>query len=574
LTDAPAKRSLRAHAPTAAAIAIFLLIGLVLYGSAGHDDSHITYWAALALRRFGKIVNYNGDRVEQSSSLAHVVLLALLGALTRLDMPALGPITSIAGGAATVALSAPLAARLAPAAPAARWGAALCVATAASFVYWSFGGLETTLFTAAALVFLITAARYLEAPSRRPLARAAAVTLLLLCARPEAPLVVACTLIVALAHAAHRRALRPALVLAAVAAAEALLVFGFRRAYFGAFFPNPVYTKATGLEPAGGLRYLAANLLPAGAGIVAFAVLGLALAAKDAVVEKEARFPAVLTGAFVIAYTGFIVLTGGDWMAGGRFVAHVLPLLCVLAAAAAARVIGRARWTAAAVAILVAANLYGVFALADGVSLGRPIWSTSGLRAGVDARVGPRGYSWFELVNKVHLRDTTIAASLVDVVSALRKARPDRVLTVMSSQAGMVAYHAFAQHYGAIRFLDTCSLVTRDLLSCLPASKFDRRQVGMQLPIDRYFRDEAAIDAQCGTRRPDIVFGLGHRGIEPVLERHGYTIVVHQRGRIDNEGWGKRFKTPLDADEFIAVDSALLAGVDFPVQPAWTWDIR
>ena len=115
-TSTSTPRPLRARAPTAAAIAVLLLLGFALFGSAGHDDSHITYWAALALQRFGQLVNYNGDRVEQSSSLAHVVLLALLGLTTRLPMPTLGPLTSIAGGAVTVALAGRLAGRIAPAA--------------------------------------------------------------------------------------------------------------------------------------------------------------------------------------------------------------------------------------------------------------------------------------------------------------------------------------------------------------------------------------------------------------------------------------------------------------------------
>ncbi len=396
--------------------------------------------------------------------------------------------------------------------------------------------------------------------------------LLLVCARPEAPLVLACTLVVTLAHAAHkRRSLRPALLLAAVFVAEAAMVFGFRRAYFGAFFPNPVYTKATTIEAAVGLRYLSKNLFPAGIGIVAGVVPSSRRMPSSSARRGSRRCSRERSRSRTRASSCSQAATG--WRAAGSSRTS-LPLLCVVAVAALARVIARPRWVAGVAAALVAVNLYGVFALADGVSLGRPIWSTSGLRGEVDARVGPRGYSWFELVNKVHLRDTTIAASLVDVVAAIRKAKPDRVLHVMSSQAGMVAFHAFEQHYEALRFMDTCSLVTRDLLRCLPASKFDRRQVGMQLPIDRYFREEAAIDAHCGTTRPDIVFGLGHRGLEAVLERYGYTIVVQQRGRIENEGWGKHLRAPLDADEFIAVDTAVLSGVDFAVQPVWTWDIR
>ena len=46
------------------------LVGLLLFSSTGHDDAHITEWAAYSLARFGEILNYNGQRFEQSSSLS------------------------------------------------------------------------------------------------------------------------------------------------------------------------------------------------------------------------------------------------------------------------------------------------------------------------------------------------------------------------------------------------------------------------------------------------------------------------------------------------------------------------
>ncbi len=579
---APLPHPLRAHAGTAGAVALFLLIGFVLFGSTGHDDSHITYWAALALRRYGQIVNYNGERVEQSSSLAHVVLLALLNAATRVSIPTLGPVTSIAGGAAAVVLAGRLGGLLAPGKPAARWGAELLTATAGSFVYWAFGGLETTIFAAASLWLVLACARVLDdagasAPGRRGVGVAAAAMALFVCLRPEAPLVLGCVLAVALGHALRRgaAAVRAALVLVAVGGGEAVLLFAFRRAYFGAFFPNPVYSKATTLAPAGGLRYQEANLCPAAVALLIAAAVGLFFVVKDAATDRTSRAPAALAAAFALAYAGINALTGGDWMAGGRFVAHVLPMLCVLAAAGVARAVANAWARRAALALLVYGNLYGIWGLANGVSLGRPIWTTGALRTGVEARTGPRGYSWFELVNEVHLRDTTIAAALVDVVGALRRARPDRPLLVMSGQAGMVAYHAFAEHYGALRFIDVCSLATREFRSCVPAAQLDRRTVGLVLPLERYFRNEPAIDAKCGTRRPDLVFGLSHRGEAAMLERSGYTLFVQQRGRIESGVAGRPWlRTSLPADEFIAVDSALLAEAGLAARPAWTWDIR
>ena len=56
----------------AVAVALHLGLGFVLYSSSGPDDVHITYAAAANLLRHGAITNYNGDPIEQSSSVAHV----------------------------------------------------------------------------------------------------------------------------------------------------------------------------------------------------------------------------------------------------------------------------------------------------------------------------------------------------------------------------------------------------------------------------------------------------------------------------------------------------------------------
>lgn len=560
----------------AAAIFLFLLLGFGLFSSTGHDDSHITYWVAFALQKFGRLCNYNGERVEQSSSLAHVVLLAILGMVTPISLPTLGPITSILGGVASILLGGKLARRIAPGAVP---GVELVIATAATFVYWSFGGLETTLFAAASLWLILACDAYLTAPGARLFQPAAAIAVFLT-ARPEAPIVLACTFAAMLVHGAlARRAgdagmIRRALALAVLAAGTAALLFAFRRFYFGSFFPNPVYTKATTIEIRGGLSYLWAYTSWTGIWIAAAALAAVGMILRD-LARGPARPGAALTAAFFGAYAGFVVLTGGDWMSGGRFIAHFIPVVSVLAVDGISRLAPRPRIAAAIVGAGVIMNTWGAVALADKASTGRPLWTTGGLRAELDARVGPRGFGWFEIANRVHLRDTTVAANLVDVIGKVRAAHPDRRLLMMSSQAGMVAYHAFVAHHDALRFIDMCSLVTRDIRACLPASQLDRRQVGLQLRFDRYFGAQAAIDERCGTRRPDIVFGLGHRGIEPVLEKNGYTIVFRQRGMIQSEGIGAAWlRSPVSSDEFIAVDTALLAGSGVEVRPVYRWDIR
>ena len=94
----------------AAAIGCFLIFGILLLPSTGRDDTHITYWAAHSLANFGEIVNYSGDRVEQSSSLLLVVALAVLGWIIPLPLTELGWLFSVLFGVGTLLVSARLAA--------------------------------------------------------------------------------------------------------------------------------------------------------------------------------------------------------------------------------------------------------------------------------------------------------------------------------------------------------------------------------------------------------------------------------------------------------------------------------
>ena len=76
-------------------------VGILLFPVSGTDDKYITYWSAHALANLGEMVNYNGERVEQSSSLTHVLLLAALAKLVPLSMSGIGWVVSVAFGLAT-----------------------------------------------------------------------------------------------------------------------------------------------------------------------------------------------------------------------------------------------------------------------------------------------------------------------------------------------------------------------------------------------------------------------------------------------------------------------------------------
>ena len=121
---------------TALGLAIGLLAGALLaatqFPAAGNDDTHITYWAAHALAHYGSILNYNGEHLEQSSSLLLVLLLALVHGLFGLPLPATAWVLGIAAALAALVVATKLAQRVDPeAAP----FVALLAATSLPFAY-------------------------------------------------------------------------------------------------------------------------------------------------------------------------------------------------------------------------------------------------------------------------------------------------------------------------------------------------------------------------------------------------------------------------------------------------------
>ena len=124
---------------------LFVTLAFSLYAAAGTDDSYLTYWAAHTLSSSGEFLNYNGARIEQSSSLLHVLTLAVLHRVTSLSLPTLGVLIGLTCGALTVAMTQRLAGlidqRLS-------LPAGFLIALSTPVLYWSMGGLETTMAAA------------------------------------------------------------------------------------------------------------------------------------------------------------------------------------------------------------------------------------------------------------------------------------------------------------------------------------------------------------------------------------------------------------------------------------------
>jgi hypothetical protein len=144
--------------------AALLILGLSLFTSTVHDDSYISYWAAHTLAEKGQLVNYNGERVEQSSSLAFVVLVALLSRILPFAISNIGPLVSILAGIGTVLLVQRIAVAVNPAL---EFPAGMLAASSSALVYWSFSGMETSLAAFLGAWLLLTYLRVLREDANR-----------------------------------------------------------------------------------------------------------------------------------------------------------------------------------------------------------------------------------------------------------------------------------------------------------------------------------------------------------------------------------------------------------------------
>ncbi|MCB1615103.1 MAG: hypothetical protein KDI30_03720, partial [Pseudomonadales bacterium] len=141
------------HSPFSALAFSFLVIalGFISYVSTGHDDSHITFWASHTLLEQGEILNYNGDRIEQSSTLLFTLLIAATAFVTTINVIDSGYLLGIFFAGANIAMTLLVAQKAAINRPVAL---AIILASSPSYLFWSFSGMETTLTAFCILAFI------------------------------------------------------------------------------------------------------------------------------------------------------------------------------------------------------------------------------------------------------------------------------------------------------------------------------------------------------------------------------------------------------------------------------------
>ena len=549
--------------------AVGFAVGALLFPSSGRDDSYLTYWPAHALATTGEIVNLNGERVEQSSSLLEVVLLAGAAAAVPIPLAILGLALSVLAGLGCVALAHRIAPRLGADPRSASW----LVATATPLVYWSFSGLETSLAALLGLALVAACADHLAHRDRRlPAPVAWAVMGLFLAVRPETVFVLALALAGALVVALVGRArsgggpFAPSAVLGLALAAGLcfLPLVLFRLAWFGAPFPQPVAAKSFTRIASDGLDALlaaGADYLVAQAGTIFLAAFWLGICAAGVTLWRALRGVAppphpVFAALFCGAYLAFVLTTGGDYMEGARYVVPCLPVALLQACGLLRREVPRV--AGPALAGLVALQLAGSLSFARSDSTGVPLASW----LAEDFAYESERFAWTESANRVHRRDLGMAGQLPAIVARIH-AHTERPVTVMSRQMGMVPYYVAREAFGSVRFIDAYGLATRDITSPVFASLLPdwRRERFATL-----FENPEAVERAWGLARPDVLYDL--RAPPSTLSEHGYTIVFQQSGHVT--GPSRLFRGgPVLADCWIAVRDDLLPLLAHDVSGRW-----
>jgi hypothetical protein len=547
---------------TPASYLLILAAGFFVYGATGHDDAHINFWAAWTLLEHGEILNYNNERVEQTTSLLLVIFTVLYHWLFSLDLVTAGFLVDITASAACCWLLL----RLAPAlcASAARWPALLLLSST-SFLLWTYGGMGATL---AALTVLTTTAiwsRWITAQHHDLLqtTQLAITTAALTLVRPEMPLIAIaaafCTTVFHYSdHLKRNRSLQ--LLLISVLAAAAL--FGWQKLYFDSWLPLPVVAKQSGaiLEKLqSGYLYLLFN--SAMNPVVCFSLLATPwLFWRQHRKSHDNAYPQTLLALlaiFVIVYTGFIWTAGGDWMQAGRFLVPILPAATLLLTAAAGQ-LKRIRLAHALLTILFLFQLGMQYVAVATMSKGIPVW------VGYRMAQQHQHYSIFEKLNQEHLRDMAAIDHLADIIPPLRE-KLQRPVVLMSGQAGMIFYYTARRFGHDVIFRDLRGLVEGNLTNCPTIKSVPRGQQGLFWGYKEFFTLLPQLQTDCGVVAPDVIYDLNDmsRKTGQELESLGYTL-LHQEGGFPVENTTSLPYNRLYAPNLIFVRSELLLLLDNP----------
>jgi hypothetical protein len=556
-----------------AALVLLALGGFFLGFSGSVDDAHITFWAAQSLAMHGEMLNYNFERVEQSSALLQVLLLALLHSVSNISIVALGHIVTVLAAIATLFYTGKVAQCISPTLASATFSTfttLLLLATCPFFVYWTFSGMEGPLLALLLVLLLLFLDGWLQ--ERKLLAMVCLISLATQMTRPEMPVVLCVfALILFPARAVLKVSVWRWKSLALFLLIQILcagLLIAWRGWYFGDIAPQPVNAKIGGAFFSSllqGLQYAQQTLFDPRL------LLFTALTAISALwVLLRWREPlAVMLALLLFVYSAFVVASGGDWMAAGRFWVPVVPLMAVLVSVFLYRLCASRVLRNSLLCLIVVGNMLYLW---RGTAIdfnGVPLWKKTKL---IDVDHADN-FSFFELHAREHLHDIPTIAyvkPLVEKLLSLRTVQGNLTpVNIMAGQMGMLPFY-LAQDFGKqLRFFDRNGITERTLTHCSAAMQLPRTRNGIGTGYEWIIKNKAELESHCGLAMPDIVFDIEtgwNRHNIAALEQAGYVFVYRQRGHIFAEPQDALLPLrKIGAGQFIAVSDSVWQQLGRPV---------
>ncbi len=293
-----------------------------------YDDAYITFrYARHLIEGLGPRWNRTGAPVEGFSSPLHLLLIALLGKM-GMGLISAARVLSFASHLILVVFvwkfvaktESQFAGLLAGALIAASW----------PMLAWDLGGLDEVLFAAASTIAVLVTLRYIETGERSDLIRGGLLLGLAGFVRPDGALfaIVSLGACLFLGRGPIKRRLSHVALAAGLAAMVVMPWEIFRLAYYHAALPNTYYAKVYGI-PLGwrigsGLSYWREY----GRNPPYFPIITFVVAVGVLWKRRATRFDFGLW-ACILAYSAYIVTSGGDHMMAFRFMIPIIPLMAV-----------------------------------------------------------------------------------------------------------------------------------------------------------------------------------------------------------------------------------------------------
>jgi hypothetical protein len=547
---------------------VLLALGGFFLGFSGSvDDAHITYWSARVLASTGELLNYNLERVEQSSALLQVLVLALLHKITGFSVVTLGHVTTVLVSLTVFPVMLFL---LRHCDAFGQRCAALFLATSPFYVYWTFSGMEGPWVALLLLLSVLVWSRFLE--TGKGGVYLVFVSASAQIARPEMPLVSVVSaggilIMLQLFTAPMDSRLRRPLILLSIQLCIAALIFIGRWCYFGDLWPQPVSAKTGSGLLAGvlsGAQYLMASVWHIGLILPSLVVLFSVLLALKC---RRKSIQTWLLIMFVLVYGGFVIASGGDWMTAGRFWVPVIPICVVLLARASQFYTLSRHWQCSLLICCMFGHVFHLWQAGSTELNGVPLWKQVLLTAEDQAY----RYSFFERHGREHLHDIPTLAYLQPVVARLQADRsPEKPLVVMAGQAGMVMYYLASDWPGRIRVIDRNGLIERTFTDCPLASAMPRTRNGVGIGYEWVMDNRLALIEHCAFVMPDLIFDIDagwNRKNRLALERQGYVVIYYQKGHIVDESVGGLLPLRrIGAGQYVAVTEAVYEALGRPAE--------